>query len=118
MNSSTPSSSGGSASDVPLSRHTAASGRSARRTGKKLDAVALSHVQVEQDDVDGLRRDELLRAIDGLRLEHAVVLELEVDAAEHAAATRRPRRRARSLVDCVVTDISALPMVDKTLKTH
>ena len=51
---------------------------------QELQPIATADVEVEQDDVGLLTADELLGAGQRLRLEHAIVLELEVDAAEHA----------------------------------
>ena len=51
---------------------------------QQLETVVLAHMHVEQHDVDRLAADELDRLGQGLRLEHVVLLELEVDAAEQA----------------------------------
>jgi hypothetical protein len=50
---------------------------------KELEPVTVADVQVQKDYVDSVGSQEILSDVDRRRLEHAVVLQLEVDPAQH-----------------------------------
>ena len=60
----------------PLSRPTP------EALGGLLEAAGFSDVNVEEDDLHRLSRQQLLGRLDRLRLKHVVALELEIDATE------------------------------------
>src|SRR4029077_941265 len=54
------------------------------KVAEHAETVARANVDVEQDDVDVLVMEQLLCRLRCWRFQHAIALELQIDAAEHA----------------------------------